>query len=291
MQTINKILCATDLSKFSDNLFFWGVELSLRLNASLCVCHVIPPPLDSVARQVEFERGGEKDERVEKACEKIKKIMADSAVVWDLAVTYGDPVLETTKVAKKMQADIVIAASHGLSGFQQFFIGSIIGQMAQTVLNPFLVIPPPGKAGSDIIRPKLEFKNIILACSLSESDHYLKKYAVSFSETFNSKICLVHVLESPLKQDIVEITSAPYEDVQRRLEEKISLRLKHLIHTETHILHGVPGEELVLYAKRHNTDLIIAGIDDRPARIIATTTATLLRCLPCAVLTVPMKSS
>jgi len=288
MQKIKKILCATDLSKFSDNLFFWGVELSLRFNASLSVCHVIPPPLDSVTRQVEFERGGEKNERVEKASEKIKKIMDHSAVAWDLAVTYGDPVRETARVAKKMQADIVIAASHGLSGFQQFFIGSIIGQMAQTMVHPFLVIPP-GKAASDTNRPKLEFKNIILACSLSESDHYLKKYALAFSEKFNSEICLVHAMESPLKQDVVESTCAPYEDVQKRLEEKLSLRLKQLMHTQTHILHGVPGEELVLYAKRHNIDLIIAGIDDRPGRIIATTTAALLRYLPCAVLTVPVK--
>jgi nucleotide-binding universal stress UspA family protein len=101
-------------------------------------------------------------------------------------------------------------------------------------------------------------------------------------------------MESPLKETVVEMASAPYQEVQRRLEEKLSLQLKNLIRTsnlmqtKTHLLRGVPGEELVLYARAHNTDLIIVGIDKRPGRIIASTAITLLRHLPCAVLTVPM---
>ncbi len=201
---------------------------------------------------------------------------------------YGDPVLEVAKAAKKTKTDIVIAASLGLSGFQQFFIGSVIGSMAQTVLQPLLVIPP-GKTVSDTTCPKLEFANIIIACSLTKSDFYLKKYALAFSEKFNSKICLVHVMESPVNEKVMASTSGHYAEAQRLLEEKLPLRLKNLMPCKTYILHGVPGEELALHAKRHGIDLIIAGIDDRPGRIITTTTAALLRHLPCAVLTVPIK--
>jgi len=289
MQKIKKILCTTDLSKISFYLLSWGVELSLRLGASFSVFHAIAPPRGSVSRQIEFERGGEKNEKIEKAYAKISKLMADFNIKWDLTIAYGDPVLEVTKAAKKTKPDIIIAASHGLSGFQQFLIGSVIGRMAQTFSQPFLVIPPD-EAISDTNHTKLKLTNVLIACSLLESDSHLKEYALAFLEKFNSKIYLVHVMESPVNEDVVEITSAPYEEAQKFLKEKLSVRLKSLMPAQTHILQGIPGEELALYAKSHEIDLIIAGVDDHPGRIIATTTASLLRDLPCAVMTVPMKS-
>lgn len=120
MQKINKILCATDLSKSSRDFLSRGIEFCLRFDACFSIFHAVPPPLGSVSRRVEFERGGEKEERIEKACTKIKKFMGNFDVEWDLIVTYGDPVLEIAKAAEKIRPDIVIAASHGLSGFQQF---------------------------------------------------------------------------------------------------------------------------------------------------------------------------
>ena len=289
MQKIKKILCATDLSDVSDHLLSWGVELCLRFDASFFVFHAVPPPRGSVARQIEFERGGEKKEKIEKAHAKIEKFMEHFDIKWDLTIAYGDPVLEVAKAAKRIKTDIVIAASLGLSGFQQFLIGSVVGSMAKTIMQPLLVFPPPGKnhtAGS-----KLELANIIIACSLTASDVYLKKYALAFSEKFNSKICLVHVMESPINDKIAQIPSGHYNDTQRLLEEKMSLRLGNLMPAKTHIMHGVPGEELALYVKSHKIDLIIAGVDDHPGRLITTTTAALLRHLPCAVLTVPIKNT
>ena len=297
MQKIKKILCATDLSEVSGHLLAGGVELCLRFDAFFSIFHAITPPRGSVSRQIEFERGGEKkekikkaQEKIKKAQEKIKKIMEPFDIKWDSVITYGDPVIEVAMVAKKTRTDIVIAASLGLSGFQQFFIGSVIGCMAQTILRPFLVIPP-GKTISETSHSKLKLTNIMIACSLKESDGHLKKYALAFSEKFNSKICLVHVMESPLNEEVVESTSAPYDEVQRRLEEKLSLKMKNLMPVKTHVLHGVPGEELAVFAKSHGIDLIIAGVDDRPGRIITTTTAALLRHLQCAVLTVPIKTT
>jgi len=287
MHPIKKILCATDLSKDSGHLLSFGSELCIRFNASLLVFHAVPPPHGSVARKIEFERGGEKQKQMKIAHDKIKEQMATCTIKWESAITYGDPVLETAKKAKKAKADMVMAASLGLSEFQQFFIGSVVGDMAQTVMCPFLVIPQE-KTVPGARHPKLEFTHIIVACSLTPSDSHLKKHALAFLKHFDSKIHLVHVMESPLNKNVVTSTSAPYEEVQRRLEETLALQLKKMMPGKTKILHGVPREELALYAKSHGIDLIIAGIDDHPGRIIPATTATLLRHLPCALLTIPI---
>jgi len=287
MHPIQKILCATDLSKYSGHLLSLGVELCMQFDASILVFHAVPPPHGSAARKIEFERGGEKQEQIKTARGKIKQLMAGCTIKWESAITYGDPVLETARLAKKAKPDMVMAASLGLSGFQQFFIGSVVGDMAQTVLHPFLVIPPK-KTGPETRRPKLKFTHIIVACSLTASDSHLKKHALAFSERFDSTIHLVHVMESPIDDRVVTSTSAPYEQVQRRLEEKLTEQLKKRMPGKIKILHGVPGEELALYAKNHGIDLIIAGIDDHPGRITPATTATLLRHLPCALLTIPI---
>ena len=289
VQQIKKILCATDLLKDSNGLLSFGIELCLRFNAFFLIFHSVPPPRGSVTRQIEFERGGEKQEKIAKAGVKIQKFMEGFDVNWNSVIGYGDPVLEASKVAKKAKPDMIIAESHGLSGLQQFFIGSVIGSMAQTFLQPLLVIPP-GKNTSDTNSQKLELKNIIIACDLTKSDSYLKKYALAFSEKFNSKIGLVHVMGSPVNKEVMESPSGHYDEAQRLLEERLSLELGKLMPGKIRILHGVPGEELALYAKKDGIDLIIAGIDDRPGRLITTTTAALLRHLPCAVLTVPIKS-
>jgi len=289
MQTIKKILYAIDLSKPPGLLLSLGVNLCLRFDASFQVFYSIPPPWGSVDRQVEFARGGEKKEKIKAAQEKIKELMKEFDVEWESVITHGDPVLEVEKASQKAEADLIVAASLGLSWFQQLFTGSVIGDMAKTVRKPFLVIPP-GKSDFDTARPKPEFFNIVIACSLAPSDADLMEYASLFSEKFKSEICLIHVMESPLYETVMAGTSGHYEDTQRLLEETLSLRLKSLMPFETRILHGVPGEELFRYAKHHGTDLIIAGVDDRPGRIITPTTAALIRHLPCAVLTVPVKA-
>jgi len=297
MQPIKKILCATDLSKGSRHLLSFGVELCRRFDACFLVFHAVPPPRGSVARKIEFERGGEKQEQTKSAQDKINTHMAGCTIKWESVITYGDPVLETATAAEKANADIIMAASLGLSGFQQFFIGSVIGRLAQTVRHPFLVIPP-GQPASQTTQAKLNstqpdfsqpsFAHIAIACSLAVSDADLKEYAQIFSERFNSTLHLVHVMESPLNEHVVVSTSAPYEQVQNRLEERLSLKLKNLMPGKIKILHGVPGEELAVYAKTHGIDLIIAGIDEHPSRITPTTTAALLRHLPCTLLAIPI---
>jgi nucleotide-binding universal stress UspA family protein len=287
MQLIKKILCATDVSKDSSHLLSFGIDFCIRFNASLLIFHAVPPPHGSVARKIEFERGGEKQEQIKNAQAKIKAQMSGCTIKWESVITYGDPVLETAKKATEAKPDMVMAESLGLSGFQQFFIGSVVGNMAQTVMSPFLVIPP-GKPFSKTNHMKSKFTHIIVACGLTASDSHLIKYALAFLEHFDSTIHLVHVMESPLNERVVASTSAPYEQVQSRLEKTLSVQLKKMMPGKTKILHGVPGEELALYAKNHGIELIIAGIKDHPGRIIPSTTASLIRHLPCALLTIPL---
>ncbi|MBA3009880.1 MAG: universal stress protein [Proteobacteria bacterium] len=288
MPLIKKILCATDLSGFSDDLLSACIALCLRFDASLIVFHAVPPPHGSVARQIEFERGGERREKISIAQKQIKKTMAHLDIKWESIVTYGDPVLEAAKAAEEANPDMVVAASHGLSVFQQFFLGSVIGRMAQTILRPLLVLPP-GNTVFDTTCPKLKSAHIVIACGLTPSDARLKKYAAAFSEGFNWKLHLVHVMESPVNEKLMAVPFGRYDETQRLLEDKIKTNLNRLMPGEAIILHGVPGEALADYASPHGIALIIAGGDARPDGIIPTTSATLLRHLPCAVLIIPVK--
>ncbi|MBU0972964.1 MAG: universal stress protein [Proteobacteria bacterium] len=288
MQLIKKILCATDLSGVSDDLLSACISLCSRFDASLIVFHAVPPPLGSVARQIEFERGGERRERISMARKQIKKAMAQLDIKWESIVTYGDPVLEAAKAVKKANPDMVVAASHGLSVFQQFFLGSVIGHMAQTLLQPLLVLPP-GHTLFDTACPQPESAHIAIACALTPSDARLKKHAAAFSEKFNWKLHLVHVMESPVNEKLMAHPSGRYGETQRLLEDTIKRHLRCLMPGEAVILHGVPGEALAAYAGPHQIALIIAGGDERPDGIIPTTSATLLRHLPCPVLIIPAK--
>ena len=96
-------------------------------------------------------------------------------------------------------------------------------------------------------------------------------------------------------------TDAPYGEVQNALKEMMRKRIDENIQQEigdyekvTNVLvQGVPGEELIEYAKKNGADLIIVGVRRHSTLekiLVGSTTETVLRQAPCPVLTVPLPS-
>jgi nucleotide-binding universal stress UspA family protein len=113
-----------------------------------------------------------------------------------------------------------------------------------------------------------------------------------------AELHLVHAAESPFNEEVIDPLLGPYTQVQEELQQRIQWRLneavtdmdRQAVEVHTDVWPGVPGEVLTAYATKHRANLIVVGVRQVglvKKALIGSTTETVLRHAPCAVLTVP----
>ena len=297
---LNKILCATDFSQFSTVALQCGINLAHQFNAHFLVSHTVCFPRNQIYGTAASTQGREQEEQAKYAFEKINQFMENQKLSWEPLVTHGEPVDETTRLTDEQNIDLVIAASHGLSGLKRIVLGTVVERMARRLSRPLLVTRVAKKIfpEDNILQTPLKIKRILTACDFSSGSQSVLGYALSFAHKFNARLYLLHAVETPINEDIVDPTDAPYGEVQKILEDKLHKKLAKFVSEgdakscdlKTILFHGLPGEGLCSYATENKIDLIVAGVRHRGAfekMLIGSTTEAVLRHAPCSVLIVP----
>jgi nucleotide-binding universal stress UspA family protein len=110
---------------------------------------------------------------------------------------------------------------------------------------------------------------------------------------------LLHAVETPLSERVVEPTGGPYTQVQDHLLETLKEQLGGLVPRydksrctlKPTLIPGVPAEGLLTFAASVEADLIIVGVVHHSALgkiLIGSTTEAALRHATCPVLVVPV---
>ena len=155
---IKKILCSTDFSDPAYEALLVAADLAGDYSAELLVAHVVEclPPLlaggnDPVAqfearcRQME----GDARERLEQL---VKKGMPAKIKVRTLVKT-GQAAVQLLEWAEQYQADLVVIATHGLTGWRQALLGSVTERIIRLTTRPVWIISPKHPARSSAGRP------------------------------------------------------------------------------------------------------------------------------------------
>ncbi|MEW5908271.1 MAG: universal stress protein [Thermodesulfobacteriota bacterium] len=297
---MKRILCAVDFSHFSKGVIEYGKEFSRKTGSRLLVFHSVFSPQDPLYGSTLFERGGEQENRISEASEAIRKLMADADVDWEPVISVGDPVVEVIRVGRDREIDLVIAASHGLSGFKRMFLGTVVERIANRIPYPVMVVrwETHFTDGGMETPARPEPREIAVCCGFSRESRRLVEFGVGMALLWKSSLTLIHSIEAPAEQSSVQFGCGSYRDIQKYMQDRFSAQLLDLIPAAVRndipsravILQGVPGEQIMHYTKTNWPDLLIAGIRHHgPIEkfIIGTTTRTLLRHSPISVLTVP----
>ncbi len=289
------IACAIDFSKHTQPVLQWATGMARRFNARLTVLHVIHPQRDKYSGTALFERGGERDQLMREAAESIEALMAPFDIAWMSAVLTGDPVEEISAYARRQSIDLMVAASHGISGLKRLLMGTVIERMARMFNGPLLVLP--GLRSSD--SPALDFEKIVVACDLSPGSQTLIDHGTAFAREFKSRLYVLHTIEAPVQEQIVEPSAGPYGQVQDQLQNEIIRRLENMVGSSQpqgiavaiEVQPGVAEEQLGDFIREQRVDLVVVGV--RPQTrfekmLIGSTTEMVLRRAACAVLTIPV---
>jgi universal stress protein A len=150
---IKKILCPTDFSDQAYEALLAAADLAGDYAAELLVAHVVEwlPPLlgggtDPVAQFQ--ERCRQKEEEAIERLEKLVTKEIPAKVKARTLIKIGPPAVQILEWAEEYEADLIVIASHGQTGWRQAILGSVTAQIIKQATRPVWVIQPKPPAHS-----------------------------------------------------------------------------------------------------------------------------------------------
>ncbi len=296
MTPLRHILCTIDFSRHTDAVFDMGVRLAAGFGARLILFHAVNFPSDVLHNSDAHERTGKRRHMTRQAEARLRELMTGTTAAGDVHVGWGDPVEALERAVDETGADMIVAARHGLSGVQRMLMGTVIERAVRKIDIPILVLPP--QRGRDSRLDPDRFRCIVAACGPDPRSDSVQRFAWDMAHRFRAQLHLVHALERPVDEEILDPTTGPYATVQEDLRRRIRWFLidalsdlaqdPHSI--QTAVEPGSPQEVLVDYARRQSADMVIVGVRRLGAvrkSMVGSTTEALLRKAPCAILTLP----
>lgn len=144
-----KILVPTDFSEDSDLAFRMALSIAVNYQARIFLLHVISKQdladycLDqNIVDRVLNESIVFSNEKLQEVIDKNQQ-NGNIKVIPD--VRKGQPYEEILKEASERKIDLIVIASHGKTGLQKYFIGSVTEKVMKEANCPVLLIPSQEK--------------------------------------------------------------------------------------------------------------------------------------------------
>lgn len=294
MIRITQILCPVDFSEISQHALDHAGAIARWYEARLTLLHVfanlptmdLPPLVLEVADR-----------------ERLMTDMRRMAAAVPREVPMECRVQEAAYVHEEIQAqlasthaDLLVLGTHGRSGFQRLFLGSVTEKVIRKATCPTLVVPP--RAPDVPAGAPIQFRRILCAVDFSESSLDALAYAIHMAEEADAQLTLLHVVELPvvlnqeptvLDLDLSRVREAAAADARRRLHELIPEQARTYCTVDTAVVEGRAYREILRHATERHVDLIVMGVHGRGALdllVFGSTTHHVIRASACPVLIV-----
>lgn len=291
MIRITQILCPVDLSEISQHALDHAAAIARWYEARLTLLHVFPnrPAMDVPPIMLD-------DVHRERLMGDLRRMAA--GVPRDVPVEFR--VLEGAFVHEKIIAelvethtDLLVIGTHGRSGFQRLFLGSVTEKVIRRTPCPTLVVPP--RAPNVPAGASIQFRRILCAVDFSESSLDALVQAINMAEEADAQLTVLHVVElSPLLidepgLDFPRLREAASAEARRRLQELIPEQARTYCTVDTAVVEGRAYREILQQAAERQSDLIVMGGHGRGALdllVFGSTTHHVIRVSSCPVLIV-----
>ena len=147
MLPLRKILCPTDFSEPSYEALKAANEFALHFSATLVLIYVVPIVID-IPTSADFFIPSD-IQTMEADAEKALQEVVDKRLSEKLRIrtmlSIGAPADEIVSAAGDENADIIVIATHGRTGWRRLVFGSVAEKVVRLAPCPVLIIQSPPK--------------------------------------------------------------------------------------------------------------------------------------------------
>lgn len=148
MFPVKRVFCSTDFSVPSSTGVKAANELALNQSAEIILISVVEtayqvwaPGVPRSYAVTEYYKEMERDSKRNLA--KVEEEQISPEINSKRIVVRGNPADEIVNHAKKENADVIVIATHGWSGWRRFVFGSVAEKVLRSADRPVLAIPEP----------------------------------------------------------------------------------------------------------------------------------------------------
>jgi len=292
MTPYKHLLCPVDFSDSSRRALAWSSGFAKAVGARLTVLHVLDTGLLSLGNLVAVpDAFGELRRRAEEAILQLKRSLDLSAATVEVAEGVPDEVV--VSAANRGDVDLLVMGTHGLSGFEKFFLGSVTEKVLHRVEVPLLSISP----GAEKAGPP-DPRTILMAIDFGPESQAVVRHGTWLAEHFRTKLIALHVVPPPY----VVLNESSYEpltrmEVNRLTDSLVSKRREDLeallptggVERQAVVRVGAPFESLRTEIEERSVDMAILGAGGHGnvgIRWLGSTCHKMVRLAPCPVMVV-----
>jgi nucleotide-binding universal stress UspA family protein len=235
------ILVAIDFSRNAEHALEYAVLFANKLNACIHLIWVDNTLIEeSVIDIIEGETRIEKRAYMNTIIKKFQPQIKCGEI--QVLLRKGRVYQEISKAAKQIKADMIFAGTHGVSGYEQYWIGSNANRIVSQAPCPVVTI----RSEYDF---KDQIKKILLPLDSSLETKQKLPFAAELAKSFNATIHLLKVFNTPLS--VIRKRIDKYgQDAEVCLKEK---KVKFV--TEELEVDNVAAS-IIKYSREHKIDLI-----------------------------------
>ena len=193
--------------------------------------------------------------------------------------------------ADRLQVDLIVLGTHGRSGFERLYLGSVTEKILRKAHCPVMTVPPHAPDAMPV--GPAAFTRILCAIDFSDCSKLALDYALSLARENKAALTLAHVIEThPLYADFAPAVTIDLDTWMREARVRLHAMVPDPVRaccTIAELVHeGKPHREILQMAKTLDVDLIVLGVRGRGAAdmfFFGSTTHHVIREAQCAVLT------
>ena len=294
MIAITRILCPIDFSETSQHALDHAAAIAGWYEARLTVLYVFAslPAMDLPPLALEDADRERLRQEMRQATARVPGGVPLDLRIEEAAYVHEEILAQTQGIG----ADLLVLGTHGRSGFQRLFLGSITEKVIRKATCPALVVPP--RAPDAAPGMPVQFRRILCPVDFSESSLQALAYALRMAEEADAHLTALHVIDMPavtseepaaFEADLDRIRQASAAEASRRLHDLVPDRARTFCTVETTIVEGRAYAAILRLAVEQQSDLIVMGVRGRAAidrLLFGSTTHHVIRAAACPVLIV-----
>lgn len=187
---IKNVLIPIDFSETSSLAIAHGAFMAKLFKAQLLLLHIVEKnwnPFDIVVPELKVEAPSDLSQKIQaKLDELAEKTRSEYGVVIKTISTTGNVCDEVVEVAKEHNTDIIVMGTHGISGFEELFVGSNTYKVVTLAEIPVLSVQTNSK--------NIGFTSILLPIDSSDHSRQKVNHAVVLAKQYGCKINVLGLL-------------------------------------------------------------------------------------------------